>query len=59
MRRLLKSRELAEVFGLTDNTLRIWRMNADGPPFYKLGKAVRYDERKVREWLKEREREAQ
>jgi predicted DNA-binding transcriptional regulator AlpA len=58
MRRLLKSREMAEVFGLTDNTLRIWRMNGTGPPFYRVGgKAVRYSEEKVREWLEEREKE--
>jgi len=57
MRRLLKSAELAKVFGLTDNTLRIWRMNGDGPPFYKVGKSVRYDQERVRKWLEERERE--
>jgi len=57
MRRLLKSKELAEVFGLTDNTLRIWRMNGGGPPFYRLGKSVRYDQERVRSWLEEREKE--
>jgi predicted DNA-binding transcriptional regulator AlpA len=57
MRRLLKSAELAKVFGLTDNTLRIWRMNGEGPPHYKIGKSIRYDEQKVREWLQDRNRE--
>jgi predicted DNA-binding transcriptional regulator AlpA len=57
VRRLLKSKELADVFGLTDNTLRIWRMTGDGPPHYKIGKSVRYDEQKVREWLEVRNRE--
>lgn len=58
MRRLLRSKELAEVFGLTDNTLRIWRLQGEGPPYFKVGaKAVRYDQDKVREWLEERERE--
>jgi predicted DNA-binding transcriptional regulator AlpA len=57
MRRLLKSTELAEVFGLEDNTLRIWRMNGTGPPYYKIGKAVRYDEERVREFLADREKE--
>lgn len=57
MRRLLKSRELAELFGLEDNTLRIWRMRGEGPPFYKIGKSVRYDEERVREFLADREKE--
>jgi predicted DNA-binding transcriptional regulator AlpA len=60
MKRLLKSKELAEVFGLTDNTLRIWRLQGEGPPYFKIGgTAVRYDEQKVREWLEVREREGQ
>ena len=57
MRRLLRSKELAEVFGLEDNTLRIWRAKGEGPPFYKIGKSVRYDQDKVREFLQEREKE--
>jgi predicted DNA-binding transcriptional regulator AlpA len=48
---------LAELFGLEDNTLRIWRMRGEGPPFYKIGKSVRYDEERVREFLADREKE--
>jgi predicted DNA-binding transcriptional regulator AlpA len=57
VKRLLKSKELAEVFGLEDNTLRIWRARGEGPPYYKVGSSVRYDQEKVREWLEDRERE--
>lgn len=57
MKRLLKSTELAEAFGLEDNTLRIWRARGEGPPYYKIGKSVRYDEERVREYLEDRERE--
>jgi excisionase family DNA binding protein len=57
VKRLLKSKELAEVLGLEDNTLRIWRARAEGPPYYKVGSTVRYDEERVREWLEDRERE--
>jgi predicted DNA-binding transcriptional regulator AlpA len=57
VRRLLRSKELAEAFGLEDNTLRIWRAKGEGPPHYKIGKSVRYDQEKVREWLEDRERE--
>jgi predicted DNA-binding transcriptional regulator AlpA len=55
VKRLLKSTELAEAFGLEDNTLRIWRARGEGPPYYKIGKSVRYDEERVREWLEDRE----
>jgi predicted DNA-binding transcriptional regulator AlpA len=59
MRRLLKSKELAEIFGFHDTTLRLWRLHGEGPPYFKVGgKAVRYDEARVREWLEDREREA-
>jgi len=55
MSRLLTTVQLAEQFGLTTNTLRVWRLNGEGPPFYKLGDAkrspVRYDADKVAEWL--------
>jgi predicted DNA-binding transcriptional regulator AlpA len=57
VKRLLKSTELAEAFGLEDNTLRIWRARGEGPPYYKIGKSVRYDEERVREYLEDRERE--
>jgi predicted DNA-binding transcriptional regulator AlpA len=57
MDRLLKSKELAEVFGLTDNALRMWRSQGQGPPYFKIGHRVRYSEEKVREWLEDRERE--
>jgi predicted DNA-binding transcriptional regulator AlpA len=58
VKRLLTSTELAEVFGLTHQTLRTWRLNGTGPPYFKVGdKAVRYDQEKVREWLEDREKE--
>lgn len=57
MDRLLKSKELAEVFGLTDNALRMWRSQGQGPPYFKIGHRVRYSEAKVRDWLEDRERE--
>jgi predicted DNA-binding transcriptional regulator AlpA len=57
MDRLLKSKELAEVFGLTDNALRMWRSQGTGPPYFKIGHRVRYSEVRVREWLEDREKE--
>ena len=56
MNRLLKSKELAELFGLTDNARRMWRSQGQGPPYFKIGHRVRYSEARVREWLADREK---
>ena len=42
MERLLTSVEVAEILGITEGTLRNWRYQGDGPPYVKLGSAVRY-----------------
>lgn len=34
--------EFAEATGLSVNTLKDWRKNNEGPPYVKLGRAVRY-----------------
>lgn len=61
MKRLVTTKELAELLGVAANTLRIWRAEGDGPPFYKLGESkysgVRYDTERVQEWLAEREKD--
>jgi predicted DNA-binding transcriptional regulator AlpA len=41
-RRYLSERELAEYSGLAVRTLQKWRLFNEGPPFRKLGGAVRY-----------------
>ena len=40
--RLLKEGETADILNLEVSTLRRWRWSGDGPPFIKLGGAVRY-----------------
>ena len=40
--KLLTEREAAEVLSLKPDTLRRWRWSGGGPPFRKLGRAVRY-----------------
>jgi predicted DNA-binding transcriptional regulator AlpA len=40
--RYLSERELAEYSGLAVRTLQKWRLFNEGPPFRKLGGAVRY-----------------
>jgi predicted DNA-binding transcriptional regulator AlpA len=48
----IDERELARRFGLRHTTLQSWRRRLDGPPFYKIGRTVRYDPAEVATWLK-------
>lgn len=41
----------AERLGVTPETLRNWRWRGDGPPFVKLGRAVRYRLSDLSAWL--------
>lgn len=42
MRPLLLPQQAAEILGVKVQTLAEWRLNGRGPPFIKLGRAVRY-----------------
>ena len=54
---LMKEDEVAEWLNISVTTLRAWRCNSrkptitDGPPYVKLGAAVRYSKPDVEEWL--------
>ncbi|NCC41592.1 MAG: DNA-binding protein, partial [Gammaproteobacteria bacterium] len=54
--RLNTEKEEAARLNLSDRTLQAWRTRGDGPPFVKLGRAVRYDPRATDEWLATRAR---
>jgi DNA-binding transcriptional MerR regulator len=41
----------AERLGLSVRTLQAWRQNGGGPPFFKIGAAVRYNPTQVDDWL--------
>jgi predicted DNA-binding transcriptional regulator AlpA len=49
--RLLKSKELAELLGFQESTLRQWRTEGIGPPYLRLGHRVRYEFAVVTAWL--------
>lgn len=51
---LLTEKQLAEIFSLSDVTLRIWRTKGKGPPHVKIGGAVRYREKDVEAWIASR-----
>jgi hypothetical protein len=45
------SAELADALKHSEQTPRHWRVNGEGPRFYKFGKRVLYDGADVVEWL--------
>ena len=51
METLLNENELAELTGLAVGTLQQWRCTKNGPPYLKLGRAVRYRASDVLQWL--------
>ena len=48
---LLTPRELARLAKVAEGTISNWRSQGVGPPFTKLGGAVRYQRGDVVEWL--------
>jgi hypothetical protein len=42
MNEILDEKQSAELLGLAVQTLRNWRCTRKGPPYYKIGRSVRY-----------------
>lgn len=51
---LLKTSEAAKVLAVTPAALKAWRVRGGGPPYLKVGQAVRYDADDLRTWLASR-----
>jgi excisionase family DNA binding protein len=51
--RLLNIEELSQYLGIPVTTLRDWRVDGVGPKAVKLGRAIRYPESRVRDWIEE------
>jgi len=49
---LLTPKEAAQFLRVSESWLAKARMHGDGPPFAKLGRAVRYPESAVHQWMK-------
>jgi predicted DNA-binding transcriptional regulator AlpA len=56
MERLLKPNEAAEFLRLSLSWLAKSRMRGDGPPFIRAGRAIRYSEAAMQQWLKSQQR---
>ena len=51
---LVSDLKACEVLGLKAQTLRNWRHQRKGPPYIKLGRAIRYDLRDLRKFAEKR-----
>lgn len=50
--RLMSTRDLCEYLAIPEATLIDWRYKRTGPPFHRIGGAVRYTRTDVDAWLK-------
>lgn len=49
--RLIDEGEAAELLGLNQHTLKMWRLAKEGPPYIKMGKRiVRYSVEDLMQW---------
>jgi excisionase family DNA binding protein len=48
--------EIADRLKVSLSWLAKARMNGDGPPFIKVGRAIRYSEAALQQWMKSRQR---
>ena len=55
-REWINDRELAAWIAVSRETLQQWRSRGEGPPFRKVGRAVRYSVPEVRAWIADRRR---
>jgi predicted DNA-binding transcriptional regulator AlpA len=51
-----RPRQFARIIGVAESTLAKLRMRGDGPPFVKVGRAVKYPVREGLEWMAARTR---
>jgi excisionase family DNA binding protein len=48
---LLNDIEAARLLSLSSRTLQAWRLKGGGPPFVRLGRAVRYQRAALAKWM--------
>jgi len=55
-RQLISTRELSEIWGVPESTLRYWRSAETGPPYVKLGGRIKYDLADVERYVRAKKR---
>ena len=48
---LIRTEDVARLLGLTEGTMANQRSRGEGPPFIRIGRAVRYSRRAVTAWI--------
>lgn len=51
MSKLLKTKEVAEIFNVHPTTINRWRKETNPVPFILIGRQVRFELEKVMKWL--------
>lgn len=51
---LLLENDAAALLSISPRTLQAWRSQNEGPPFVRVGRAIRYCRSALRDWIKER-----
>ena len=54
MKALLTEREVESIYSIKIRTLQKWRWQGGGPPYYKLGRAVRYKPADIERYIEAR-----
>jgi excisionase family DNA binding protein len=57
MAELLTDVEVAKELRVSLATVRRWRAEGIGPPWFRAGRAIRYSRRALDEWIERQERE--
>jgi len=55
-RQLVSTKELSEIWGVPESTLRYWRSAEIGPPYVKLGGRIKYDLADVERYVRANKR---
>jgi predicted DNA-binding transcriptional regulator AlpA len=56
--RLLTAQEAADILRLSQSWLAKARMRGDGPPYLKIGRAIRYAESALTRWMRSNQRQS-
>lgn len=56
---LLTTEQAAEVLGVAPRTVANWRAQRTGPPYRRIGRAIRYDHATIVRWQQNRTEEVQ
>lgn len=52
--KLIDGHTVAEILGISEHQLRVWRMQGRGPMYVKLGRSVRYNMDDLKAWIESR-----